>query len=212
MGARAGAADFREGRLPRRPTEGYRSVAVAVRRTRRDHHPMRRPLVDAPWWALALLTGLPFGVAMALFGARDGSSWLHSAVGGAIAGVCFGVAMGVVLRRQNARHREVVRALPPEVARVAHRATWRGPVPADPEARAATVRLIEHQLTELQRRRALFLIEFGVFEALYVVNAIVGSPWWWAAAVFFAAMLLMTLLLPPRMRRRADLIRASAPR
>jgi Flp pilus assembly protein TadB len=172
---------------------------------------MRRRWTDAPWWALAVSAGLPFAVAMTLFSVHGGHGWLSSAAGGGIGGLFFGGYMGVVLRRQHDRQRQAVGELGPQVGRAARRASWRGPVPADPDVRAATLLLIEHQLGELERRRTLSLAVFGIFVPVYVVLAIVRSPWWAAAAVFFAAMLLMTLLLPRRLRRRADSVRAAAP-
>jgi uncharacterized membrane protein YfcA len=163
--------------------------------------------LNAPRWVLSLWTGLPFGAFMTIFGVLRGDRWLAALIGGAIGGLIFGAIMGPFAHRMYRRQRQVVGTASPEVERAAGKATWRGPVPEAPEVRAVALKLIDHQLGELRRRRTLTLVSFASFSALYVVIALAWSPWWWLAAAFFAVMLAMTVGLPGHLRRRADLLR-----
>jgi Flp pilus assembly protein TadB len=164
-------------------------------------------LLNAPRWVLSLMAGVWFGAFMTIWGVLQGDRWQAALIGGAVGGLIFGAVMGPFAHRMYARQRQAVGTTSRDVERAAGRASWRGPVPDDPEVRAVALKLIDHQLGELRRRRTLTLVSFASFSALYVVIALAWSPWWWLAAAFFAVMLAMTVGLPGHLRRRADLLR-----
>lgn len=146
---------------------------------------------------------------MTATGLLRGDGWPAVLIGGAISGLIFGALMGTFAHRMYHRQREAVGAVPADVERAASRASWRGPVPEDPEVRAVALRLIHHQLAEARRRRTFHLVVSTMFVALYVVVAVTRSPWWWLAVAVFAVLLAMTLLVPRRLHRRAEMLRKS---
>jgi hypothetical protein len=108
---------------------------------------MRVSVEKSPAWVICLLTGVPFGAAMGTYSKIDGSSLKFAVIGGVLIGFLFGTTMAFTLRRQR---KLLVRAVGPDTSpvdrRAAGRALRRGPVPADPEVRAAAIRLARHQL------------------------------------------------------------------
>src|SRR4051812_23312780 len=104
-------------------------------------------LLRAPWWVLSLVTGVLFGIAMALFGAlAQGASWPVAAGGGVLGGLLFGAVMGPVLARQNRRLRESTGGASADDLRRARRAVRGGRVPDDPAERALAHGLVTTQL------------------------------------------------------------------
>lgn len=179
-----------------------------VSRPVRQHDPwVQTWLLNAPRWALSLLMGGSFGVAMGVFSYVQRSSVVGAVIGGALGGLFFGLFMGPFLHRQFRTVRDIVGDSSPEVRRVAARGTLRGPIPQDPDVRAATARLVDHQLAEMRRRRTLSFVVFGMALALETWLALTRSPWWWLAAAFFAVMLVLLLSAPRRLQRRAELLR-----
>ncbi|MGX5653759.1 hypothetical protein ACWKWC_03200 [Geodermatophilus nigrescens] len=97
--------------------------------------------------------------------------------------------------------------LDPETQRAAARAIRRGPVPADPQVRAAAVRVIDHQVAEMRSRRWLSIGGFVLFMVLSTTLAISQSSWWWLAVAFWVAMAGMAMVRPRRLQRlRAQLV------
>lgn len=163
---------------------------------------MRLKLTMAPWWVQGLVSGLLFGAAMTVFaGFRDGR-WAAAAATGAVAGVFFGLAMGVMGSKINRRVLAGLEDLPPDELRTVARAASRGPAPADPRLREAAAGLVCRRRDEVLRTRRVSIGTFSVAVPLYVVLALTSTRWWWLAAVMFLVFLVATLLAPARLDRR----------
>jgi hypothetical protein len=67
----------------------------------------------------------------------------------------------------------------------------------DPDERAATARLIDHQLAEIRSRRTVSLVVQIAFILLFASMAVVASAWWWAAAAASVGLLALTLTTGP---------------
>jgi MFS family permease len=179
---------------------------------RQEHRTVREHLLRAPWWVHSLMSGVPFGVVMALLERlRDDEPWGAAVSGGVPGGVLFGAVMGPFLQRQAARTLAATGPMAPWIRRAATRAAWRGPVPADPEVRAAALRVVDHQLAEWQRRRTFLVGTYAFFTGLCVVLALTSSAWWWLAALGFGGMLGVSVLMPGWLRRRRTLLQAAPP-
>jgi hypothetical protein len=101
-------------------------------------------------WVLALIAGVPFGVLMGVSAKLDGDGWFGAGFM-ATSGIPFGLAMAWRGRRWRRERGRVEADLPADKLQVARLAASRGPVPADPEIRAAAAR-IATWLAEVVRR------------------------------------------------------------
>jgi hypothetical protein len=163
--------------------------------------------MDAPRWVLATLVGLPVAVVLALMThAREDASWTAAIVQGIAVGVVVGAVMGPFLHRQNRRTREAIGDVPDAVRRTAGRAALWGPVPADPAARQAALRIAEHSLAQVSRRRVIAWLGIVLFTVASAYLAVAQSSWWWPATAFWVALLLVSFILRPRLRRRIELL------
>jgi hypothetical protein len=177
---------------------------------------LRRWALTAPWWQLAVINGLFAGVVFGLLNALmdPGDGPVAGLPAPVFDGLYFGLIMGPLLAWFGVRQRRRVRAAtggatPGQVIE-STRAAFRGPVPADPEARRVAYDLARHQLDELRRRRAFALVTFGFFTALSVVLALTDDPWFWLIALMFAGFLGWAVWLPGHLRRRIELLRPDA--
>jgi len=170
-------------------------------------------LLTASWWQRALAMGVPSAAAIALvLRLGEGAHWESAVLGGLVAGLVIGPALGAMVGRQNRSRLAAVGDAPDDVrSRVAARSTLSGPVPADPAERAATARLIDSQLAEMRRRRLFSLVSLTGVLGWTTYLAIAGSPWLWAAVAAVAGLLVLVLLVPGRLERRARLLREGAP-
>jgi hypothetical protein len=168
-------------------------------------------VLHAPWWVLALVMGVPFGVAMGIFAyVRDGNLPLALYMGAAT-GVFFGLLMGAVLARQNRRTRAAM-AVAPGQEQAVLRATNKGPVPSDPAVREAALRLLDGQRAQLARWRVPALVLFGLFAVLDAVAALMGAWWLWLGVALFVGLAALQLVAARRVERRiAVLQRAGVP-
>jgi len=165
-------------------------------------------LLRAPWWALAIAMGLVVGVPFALW-IRLGqdAAWPVVVTQTAVLVVVGGPVMGLLVRKQLDRQLDAVGEVPDEIrVRVASRPTVFGRIPQDSAERAATVRLIEHQIVELRRRRVRTVVVGILFTAPLVWVSLTRSPWWWVPAVAWALLVLLDLSAPGLLRRRAELL------
>lgn len=172
---------------------------------------MRQRVVNAPWWALSLCTGVLFGLAFGIVSAlfmrpADGVPAFGVTVG-VIGGILFGLVMGPVLARLNGRARDALGELPAGRHSEVLRAASRGPVPADPEIRTAAARLAEVQLAQTLRYRTLGLIVFPVLLVLQAVLAVAVSAWFGLGVVLFGALLALQVVEPRRLRRRVEILK-----
>ena len=140
---------------------------------------MSRRWRDAPTWVLSVVLGTYFGLFMTIFGLVEQHGNVGSDVGGVIAGVLFGAFMGPYTARQRAQQVEVAGSLAPEIEQAARRAVLRGPIPNDPETRAAATRFAHHHLEEFEKWRAVNVAVSLVLLAGSAVLATTDSPWLW---------------------------------
>jgi hypothetical protein len=101
-------------------------------------------------------------------------------ISGAVVGLAFGVVMAFTLRQ---RLHLLVRAVGPDTStadrRAAGRALRRGPVPADPEVRAAAIRLARQQLELLSRGQKRSLIIWSILLVVGVIGLLSESASLW---------------------------------
>ena len=204
------------------PITAWTRRSIATTRAAGQHHPrgsaepastgdtddVPSRLQHAPWWVWAGIHAIFFGSAMtAWHHVAHGESLGRSLLSGAVSGLLFGAFMGPFTARTHARIRAATGPLPDSTRREASRATWRGPVPQDPQTRAAALRLAEHQRDELVRHRVANLAVFAFFLALGLLLAITRSPWWLLTSGLWAFLLATTHWWPRRLERRLALLR-----
>jgi hypothetical protein len=172
-----------------------------------DDEQMRIDLADAPRWVAGVVTGIPFGAAMGVYTKIDGpTSWTAAIVGGLITGVAFGTGMALWLDRQRRELRAAAGDLPAGKLMAARRAAHRGPVPIDPEIRAAARRIATRQLDRFLRTRKLFIAVMALAVVVGVGMALTGSPWRLLYALGAGALLIDQRYWPQRLRRRIALL------
>jgi Flp pilus assembly protein TadB len=170
-------------------------------------HGVNRWLMNAPRWALALVNGLFFGLAMGLgTGLRD-HDWSEGLVVAACGLVIYGPFVAVFQHRQFARYRAAAGDVPQADIRRAVREARRGRAPEDPHVRAAAYRVVTDQAEQLSRQRWWAFPFFGLLLAFLAVVAIHGTPLAWLAVLALAVVLVIQLLMPGRLRRRAEVLR-----
>jgi hypothetical protein len=173
---------------------------------------VRTWLLDLPRWKRAVVLGVTFGALMTLYIVlTQDVSWVGAAMGGVVGGALFGLVASRTMFPQESELREVVAGARAAGRRQVSRATWRGPVPGDPDVRAAAAAVIAYQLPILERQRRWAPIFFLVMAVVAAALALTKSPWYWAAVAFFVAMLIVQLVLPGHLRRRAELLDGSRP-
>ena len=171
---------------------------------------MRKWMLNAPRWVLALVTGVPFGLWMVLFGRFfQDVSWTQALVSGGIAGVFFGAAMGVYLHRLYRRTREAVGDLSNAEIKRAGRASVRGPVPADAEIRAAAHGLAISNFDLLRRQRVWALPFLALMLGAGIFLTVTEGAGWWIPIAFCAILGAVTVYLPRHLRRRIELLQAT---
>ena len=127
-------------------------------------------------------------------------------VGAVVQGVFFGLLMGLFLARTNNRTRAAVGGMPINREAAVYRAAAKGPVPEDPQVRAAASRLVAHQLDQSQRNIKWTIVVFTTFLILSTWLAVSSSPWWWSAVALWCAFIGWSIWLPSRLRRRLTVL------
>ncbi|MFG1818458.1 hypothetical protein ACGFIF_32160 [Kribbella sp. NPDC049174] len=176
-----------------------------------DDEPVRSYFSGPPRWLLPALAGLIGGAGTGIFVRTDGQSWTESGVFAAISAVLFALGAWWFEPRWKREWAEVEGDLPEDTLQLARRAAERGPVPTDPEIRAAALRIASHSLTGSSWRpgpKAITAI--GVVLAIATVGAAVsGSLWAVLYANSTAMMLYSGWLYPRQLRRRIELLTAA---
>ncbi|MGW1340936.1 hypothetical protein ACWCOV_07760 [Kribbella sp. NPDC002412] len=160
-------------------------------------------------WLISVSFGLIGAVGMGLFVRTDGASWATTAGFAAVSGVMFAFAMWRFEPRIRRELAEVEGDLPAEKLELAHRAARRGPVPSDPEIRAAALRIASHQLgsssTWIPGPR--FRTAIGALMVINAVGSAVSGSFWALIYGTSATLLLYSGLYYPRqLRRRMELL------
>lgn len=161
-------------------------------------------LLRARWWQVGLVAAVPLTVVFVLAGraVRD-QSWPEALVGGAVVGLlCGGIVAAVCVPRL----REDAQEMPLSTYARVDRATRWGPVPADPEERAAAHRLLVHRLTRIRETRTRARAGQVAMAVVGAALALGSSPWWWLVVALAAALLVGSPVLVARLERRAHLL------
>jgi hypothetical protein len=109
------------------------------------------------------------------------------------------------------QRREQLRALeevPEEDWKQVRRAAWKGPVPSDPRARAASLEIATRIYDRGYRFRKLFYIVFGLNAALQIVAlATGGSRWAIVTMICFVIVMVLQWYNLRRLKQRIELLR-----
>lgn len=167
---------------------------------------MRERLVMMPTWALflssTLLLLLPL-LTITLITERP-SHLTPSLVFLGGFSLIFGATTTLTLKRRFRRERLAVGDVPRDVEAAAHKAVMRGPIPADPQVRAATLRLAEHQLDLIVKWRWLVIVGLTL-AALSTIGGVIGaseSPWSLLVIAGYAPLMFGQWWWPTKLRRR----------
>jgi hypothetical protein len=156
---------------------------------------------------VALVFGVPFGVAMGVSVKLDGAGWF-GAVFMATSGVPFGLSMAWWDARWRRDRRQLVADIPPELIPAARNAVSKREVPDDPAVREATARLAARNLAAATQRRLAKTV-IGVALVVATIAAATHGSWWAALYGSSAALLLFqTWIAPRRLRRQIHRLRA----
>ncbi|MEV6411368.1 hypothetical protein [Kribbella sp. NPDC051718] len=168
---------------------------------------MRERLGRIPTWALVPLMGVPVGAAMGISVTKDGGSTGSAMLSGILLGLFFGLAMTFALNRQRPLVRQALGTnTSPALRRAAIRAVRWGPVPADPEVRAAAIRLAEYQLNLLRGQRRVLLIVWPLLLAATIASTLAydNAPWPIALVAIYLSLIGYQLLRPKILRARIE--------
>jgi hypothetical protein len=161
-------------------------------------------LLRAPWWLLSLYSGALFGLLLWVIVGIAGADGPTAATTGALIGLLSGLVTGPLLVRLNRRVRPASTADPDRLHRAVLRAAAGGPVPADPQVRAAALALATHQLAGALRYRRPVAGLLGLLTVLESAAALAYTPWLWVGAAVLLAILVFQLRQPARLRRRVE--------
>jgi hypothetical protein len=167
---------------------------------------MRAYLLTAPRWVLCLLYGLPFGAIMSI-----GILWDNSS--GALQVILFGLVVGLLYGAgatfMNEKPRREVGALIGEVPReqfgAVFRAARRGPAPADPEVRAAALRVADHDSS-----KAILGAVVGIPFAVLMIVAVFSHRYDSARPLFMTLAVLLVVLITYQVYKWRHLKRRAA--
>jgi lysylphosphatidylglycerol synthetase-like protein (DUF2156 family) len=126
----------------------------------------------------------------------------RSAADAGFSGLAYGVLLGAVqaaMAPWQRMKREPLPDLGPERARQARRASVRGPIPDDPQVRAAAAGLAERR-SALGKKRSAMLFFWAltlIVLVLSIVLALADTPVWWGTTAIISA----AVVLQPRFRR-----------
>ena len=173
-----------------------------------DDERVRSYLSDPPRWVVAVLTGVPFGIGMGLWVKFDGAGWPEAGFW-ATSGIPFGLATAWWAARWGREAAQAEAGLAADKLPAARLAASRGPVPADPEIRAAALRIASHELAEATRHRRSKILAIGLMVIGTVGAASEGSLWALLYATVAGALLYVHGYRPRQLIRRIELLRAA---
>ncbi|ONI73980.1 hypothetical protein BWI15_11355 [Kribbella sp. ALI-6-A] len=167
---------------------------------------VRAYLNTAPRWILCLLYGLPFGAIMSI-----GILWDHWSdpleiiLFGLVAGLLYGALVTFATEKPRREVRALIGEVPRDEWSTVFRAARRGPAPADPELRAAALRLNRHDAAKA-RLGVWMTLPFVVLMIAAVVFKPDGRPQWSVLAVLAVVGVGYQWMSSRRLDRRAELL------
>lgn len=167
---------------------------------------MRRYLLRAPGWQIAVVTGVPFGLLALATGWFQGAGLTVASITGVCAGLLFGLTTALASRPARREHRHVLDQTSFAEWRVVRRAAWSGPIPDDPRLREHALQLASLQLARSRRWRVPASVVFGLNFLLQVVDVILGERWSILFAAFSVAALVAQYYTLHRLAERVALL------
>jgi hypothetical protein len=166
---------------------------------------------DPPRWLWAVWSGLICGTGVGFFFKTDGSGWTASGIIAGLAAIAFALAAWLFEPGWRRKREELEGGLPAEKLKLARRASMRGPVPTDPEIRAAALRFAFDGLARSRWQFGpRFTTALGVLMGIASVGAAVsGSLRAVPYAVSATVILYSGWYLPRQLRRRIELLSAA---
>jgi hypothetical protein len=171
--------------------------------------------LTAPRWILPLMTGLPAALVVVLFvGIVTPAPWPAAVVCGMLAVALVGSVTERWSRGRRALAASAAGNLSVDQQVVAFLAARSGPVPADPEVRAAALRIADHYLKRVPPKAVLLSAGPLPFAVIATV-ALSTAPGWVVAVLLLPALLavICTAVLiwqayywPGRLRERIGLL------
>ena len=156
-----------------------------------------------------MLYGVLFGVMWGSFDFDHRDSVRERVLIGVIAGVLFGLVLGWVTRGAHDVRRQRTAAFTSgfteERRRLAERASRRGPVPDDPQTRAAAAALARYRLEGVIRLRTAGLVSLGLVTLAWVFLAMT-RPLGWLVVLALVGMFVFLVLQPRMVRDRLALL------
>lgn len=172
---------------------------------------MRERLNTMPTWALLLVTWLFWAVVTFVMGVVADRDLLWTFVFAVGIGLITAAALTFGIKSRLRWENRALGDASKDVRRQALRAAWKGPVPADPEVRAAAIEVAQEQLRQMRRTRLILVVAVTVGLVATIASAITGSPWRMLYTlpyvVLFAAAFVLT---PRRLRHRLALLSATS--
>lgn len=165
---------------------------------------MQADWVKAPRWILVLGCGVPMGIGMGVFTKLDGSSWTDAAIDALGFGLLSGLVIGFSLDRRRRLERSIGGNISDDQLRTARRSAERGPIPDDPDTRAAAHRLANHQLERARRHRKLSFVAAMVALIGGFGLGFGSSPWFFLLVPGNVLGLVATWNRPRDLGRRVD--------
>ncbi|MEU4392196.1 hypothetical protein [Kribbella sp. NPDC023855] len=170
---------------------------------------MRERLNTMPTWALLLITWLLWTVVIFVLCVVAGGSLLWNAVFSLGIGLIVAAGLTFAIKTRLRWENRALGDVPKDARRVALKAAWKGPIPTDPETRAAAIHVAQEQLRQMRRSRPILIIALSLGLVAAVGGAIVDSPWRLLYVLPFAGLLAQFLIAPRRIRRRLALLSES---
>ncbi|WP_112237919.1 hypothetical protein [Kribbella monticola] len=168
---------------------------------------MRNRLISLPTWALFLVTAVLWTAVLFAVGLIEGGHWQDALLPAAPVGVVVGLGTALALKHRWRMEHQALGPIAATDRRTAMRAAQKGPAPADPEVRAAALRLAQRQLQEVRRRYPLLAIAGAVYTTADLVGAFVFSNWFLLVpAVLVVPMAISLARHPKRLRARIALL------
>lgn len=172
---------------------------------------LRRRMLGAPWWAWIPAYGIPFGLLTTFFTTTHRHhSWVGRLIEFAFAGLFFGIFMSLAQRSRLADMRAAMDEVPDGQHRSAVRASWRGPVPADPALRRSALAIAEANQRQLNKWWPISAIILFLIATSTLVLAITsGSVWRGLMGGFLVIMLGLIVWSRVTGAKRIDRLRSA---
>jgi hypothetical protein len=166
---------------------------------------------DPPRWLLAVWIGLIGGAGVGFSFKTDGMGRTASGITAGIAAIAFALATWRLEPSWRRKREELEGGLPADKVKLARRASMRGPIPTDPEVRAAALRFASNSLARSRWQLGpRFTTALGAMMAIASVAAAVsGSLRALPYSLSASAILYSGWYLPRQLRRRIELLSAA---